>query len=129
MNLESFSHGYGQCAFHIVLIPYKRRKVFHQQTMKERMERIFRKIAEMKNFTIHTMRIRDDHVHIFPSFPPRYSLSEVFQILKGLSAYLLFQELPGLREHLGKRLWSKGKFFRSVSSVTSEAVEYYINNQ
>ena len=28
MGLESFSHGYGQCAFHIVLVPKYRHKLF-----------------------------------------------------------------------------------------------------
>jgi putative transposase len=60
---------------------------------------------------------------------PTLSLSKLFQILKGLSSYMLFKELPDLREHLEGRLWSRGKFFRSIGSVTDEAVKYYIEHQ
>ena len=127
MELASFSHAYGQCAYHIVLVPYRRRKVF--TNLAGRMETIFQSIAHRYNLTIHALKVKPDHVHLFVSIPPTLSLSKLFQILKGLSSYMLFKELPGLRRNLEGRLWSAGKFFRSIGSVTDEAVQYYIENQ
>ena len=128
MNLVSFSHGSGQCDYHVILIPYKRRKIFAVPGLKDRIEKIFLDIANKYNLVFHTLKVKPDHVHIFTSLPISMSLSQLFQILKGLSSYLFFKDRPKMREFYGK-LWSKGKFFRSVGSVTDEAVKYYIENQ
>jgi putative transposase len=128
MNLVSFSHGCGQCDYHVILIPYKRRKIFAVPGLKDRIEKIFLDIANRYKLVFHTLKVKPDHVHIFTSLPISMSLSQLFQILKGLSSYLFFKDRPKMREFYGK-LWSKGKFFRSVGSVTDEAVKYYIENQ
>jgi putative transposase len=128
MNLISFSHSYGQCAYHIILVPYKRRKIFNVPGLKDRIEKIFHLISDRYKLTFHALKVNPDHVHIFTSLPLDMSLSKLFQILKGLSSYLFFKDRPKMRQFYGK-LWSKGKFFRSVGSVTDEAVKYYIENQ
>lgn len=127
MELASFSHSYGQCAYHIVLVPYRRRKVF--TNLANRVEAIFQSIAHRYKLTLHALKVNSDHVHLFVSVPPTLSLSKLFQVLKGLSSYILFRELPGLRRNLEGRLWSRGKFFRSIGSVTDDAIRYYIENQ
>lgn len=129
MNLNSFSHSYGQLAYHIVLVPYKRRKIFGIPGLKERIEKIFNSIADKYKFVLHALKVNRDHVHVFISFLPTISLSKIFQILKGLSSYMFFKDKPNLRRHLGGRLWSKGKFFRSVGSVSADAIRHYIENQ
>ncbi|MCK4444260.1 MAG: transposase [Thermoplasmata archaeon] len=48
-------------------------------------------------------------------------------ILKGKTAYELFRVFPELRVMFRKgHLWSRGKFFRSVGSVTADVIEHYI---
>ena len=40
---------------------------------------------------------------------------------------MLFEHFPWLRRYFRKgRLWSPGKFFRSVGAVTDEAIKWYI---
>jgi putative transposase len=78
---------------------------------------------------LHALKVNADHVHIFVGVPPALSLSFAAMILKGLSSHMFFEQMPKMREHLGGRLWSRGKFFRSVGSVTDEAVRYYIEHQ
>ena len=127
-NLTSFSHSYGQSIYHIVLIPYKRRKIFNIPGLKKRMENIFQEIFQRHNINVHVLRVMADHVHIFLDMPGKMSLDRLFQVLKGLSSYMFFKDRPEMREHF-KKLWSAGKFFRTVGSVTASAVEYYIKNQ
>ncbi len=93
------------------------------------MEDIFRAIACKYKLTLYALKVNADHVHIFVGVSPTLSLSRLFQTLKGVSSRELFRQMPKLREHLGGRLWSKGKYFRSVGSVTDEAVRYYIEHQ
>jgi len=45
MDLKSFSHGYGQCAFHIVLVPKYRHKLFVPFEIKNYCEKALRETA------------------------------------------------------------------------------------
>ena len=45
MALEPSSHGYGQCAYHIVLVPRYRHRVFLDARIKKRCEELLRKKA------------------------------------------------------------------------------------
>ncbi len=74
-----------------------------------------------------------DHIHLFVSIPPKFSVSETVHQFKGYSARKIFLEFPWLKQYgvgekrfWGGHLWSLGYFFRSVGSTTDEAVEFYI---
>jgi len=68
-----------------------------------------------------------DHIHLFVGFKPSFSVSEVEQRFKGISARRLFEMFPQLRKRLWKgHLWSRGKFVRSVGNVTADTIKHYI---
>ena len=50
------------------------------------VKEIFKEIAEQIGFEIDTMEVMEEHVDIFLSFPPRYSISRVVGILKSISS-------------------------------------------
>ena len=55
------------------------------------------------------------------------SVAKALNLLKGYSAYMIFKHHPWLRRHFRTgHFWSPGKFFRSVGSVTDDAVRHYI---
>ena len=56
---------------------------------------LFADIAEQYDITIEEMEVSPDHVHIFCSFPPRYSIAQVVTRFKSLSARAIFREFPG----------------------------------
>ena len=64
------------------------------------VEECFKEIAICNEFEIEAMEIAEDHVHIFLGFPPRYSISQVVQRLKGASARRIFQILPEVKKEL-----------------------------
>ena len=80
------------------------------------------------------MEVSVDHVHIFCSFPPRYSprppraISQVVGRLKNLSARAVFKEFPWVkRKRWGGELWEDGYFARTVGDkVTAEVIRQYI---
>jgi putative transposase len=125
-ELTSFSHGYGQLMGHIVLVPYRRKKIFKRDDIKFCAENIFKAISRKYEFEIIEMRILEDHVHFFLSMKPSHNVSTVIQCLKGISAKHLREMYPELKAYSSKHLWSAGKFFRSVGAVTADTVEYYI---
>ncbi len=124
-ELTSFSHGYGQLMGHIVLIPYRRKKIFKRNDIKFCAENIFKAIASKYKFEIIEMQVMEDHAHFFVSIKPNQDISTLIQYLKGISSKHLREMYPELKAY-GNKLWSAGKFFRSVGAVTADTVEYYI---
>lgn len=126
MELSSFSHGYGQIAYHIVLVPKYRYRIFYNKRVKKGCESILNNICIEKSYKIHAMEVVEDHVHLFLEFNPSTSLSEVVQHLKGGSSYRLFKLYPELRKkYWGGSLWSCGKFYRSIGNVTADTFKQY----
>ena len=96
--------------------------------MREKAEQVFREIAENHEFEIDTMEVAQDHVHLFISFPPRYSISRVVGMLKSISASVIFREHPEVKKQLwGGEFWEDGYFARTVGDkVTAEVIRKYI---
>jgi len=94
----------------------------------KRLKVVFQEIAERYEFEIDTMEVKDDHVHLFLSAPPRYSPARVVQVIKSISAKRVFKEFPEVKKQLwGGEFWSDGYFVRSVGDkVTSDLIRRYI---
>lgn len=116
--------------YHLVWVPKYRRMVLRGRVA-ERLKEIFAGIAARYEFEIDTQEVMDDHVHVFLSAPPRYAPAEVVQILKSVSARLIFQEFPEVKRVLwGGELWNDGYFVRSVGDqVTAAVIRKYIQHQ
>ncbi|MDI6806833.1 MAG: IS200/IS605 family transposase [Candidatus Aenigmarchaeota archaeon] len=126
MELQSFSHSYGQLAYHVVLVTKYRRQVLSKDKH-DVVKLIFNEIAIKHAMKLHAIEVLEEHVHIFITIPPTLCLSKAMQLLKGISSRILFKAFPEIKQKLwGGHLWSKGKFFRSVGSVTAEAIQHYI---
>jgi putative transposase len=70
--------------------------------------------------------VAEDHVHLFPSFPPRCSIGEVVRTLKSISARELFRQYPSTKKRLRKgELWEDGYLARTGGdTVTSDMIEH-----
>jgi putative transposase len=127
LELRSFSHGYGQITYNIVLVPKYRYKIFYERQVKKDCELVINDICKENGYKIHAMEIVEDHVHLFLEFHPSTPLSRVVQFLKGGSSYRMFKLHPELKKsYWGGSLWSSGKFFRSVGNVTADTIKRYI---
>ena len=74
------------------------------------------------------MEVAEDHIHIFLSFPPRYSIARVVGMLKSISAGVIFKEHPEVKKELwGGEFWEDGYFARTVGDrVTADTIRKYI---
>jgi putative transposase len=124
------SHAVYDLKYHLVWVP-KYRKMILQGSLAKRIREVFAEIAERYEFEIDTMEVKEDHVHLFLSAPPRYSPAGVVQIIKSISAKAVFKEFPEIKKQLwGGEFWSDGYFVRSVGDkVTSEVIRRYIKYQ
>lgn len=76
------------------------------------------------------MEVMNDHVHIFLSAPPKYSLAKIVEVLKSISSKVAFEEFPWLRKHLWVgEFWSDGYFVRTMGDkVTSELSIFIVSD-
>jgi putative transposase len=114
MPTRRTSHAVYDAKYHLVWAP-KYRKWVLRGDIRERVKELFVEIAGRHDIEIDTMEVASDHVHLFVSFPPRLSISEVVGKLKAISAKVLFEEFPELeRELYGGEFWEDGYFARTV---------------
>ena len=72
------------------------------EEIRPRVRELFLEIASRLAFEIDRCEVGEDHVHIFMSFPPRYSVARVVGIIKSISGSKIFKEFPKVKE----RLWA-----------------------
>jgi putative transposase len=128
--IKRTSHAVYDLKYHMVWVP-KYRKMILKGDLAKMIKEVFAEIAERYEFEIDTMEVKDDHVHLFLSAPPRYSPAGIVQIIKSISAKRVFKQFPEVKKQLwGGELWSGGYFVRSVGDkVTSEVIRRYIRYQ
>jgi REP element-mobilizing transposase RayT len=95
-----------------------------QGESQQRVRELFADIAEQYDITIEEMEVCLDHVHIFGSFPPRYSIAQVVTRFKSLRARAIFRECPRIKRRLwGGELGEDGYCARTVGDkVTAEVI-------
>jgi putative transposase len=130
VGIKRTKHAVYDLKYHLVWIP-KYRKGIMGGEVSEYLKGTFQRIAEEYEFSIDTMEVVEDHVHIFVEVPPRYAPSQVVQIFKSVSAREIFKKFPKLKKQLwAGEFWSDGYFVRSVGDkVTADIVRKYIEYQ
>ena len=113
--------------YHLVWAP-KYREWILQGAIRQRVKELFQQIAQHHGFEIEEPEVDKDHVHIFISFPPKYSIAKVVAIFKAVSAREIREEFPKVKKQLwGGEFWEDGYFVRTVGDkVTSEVIKKYI---
>jgi len=126
VSFVSGNRSVGLNQFHFEWCPKYRHDVLNGEIQRFAEESLIR-TAKLYKIIIHSMHVGADHVHLFVSLPFDMSVSLAFQLLKGRSAYELFQAFPLLRQIFRKgHLWSPGKFCRSISNVKATTIRNYI---
>jgi len=62
------------------------------------IEQTLRMLCEWRSIEILEMNVKEDHIHMILSIPPRLSISEVMGMLKGKTAIKLFKSFPTLKK-------------------------------
>lgn len=115
--------------YHLVWVTKYRYKVLRGE-IGLRARELIRQICVAKEIVIIKGHIGPDHVHLFVSAPPRMSVSQIMQYLKGKSSYRLQQEYPTLKKrYWGQHIWARGYFCASSGTITDEMIKAYIEQQ
>ena len=113
--------------YHPVWMP-KYHKWILREEIRDAARELFEEILGARDCEIEEMEIASDHVHIFTSMPPRYSIGQMVRVLKAASAKGIFRRFPEVKRELwGGEFWEDGYFARTVGDrVTSETIKRYI---
>ena len=129
MALRRGSHSVYDTQYHLVWAPKYRKKIL-TGVVGERMRELLFEIGEAYQIEIEELEVSVDHVHIFCSFAPKWSITQVVTRFKSLSARAIFREHPQVKRQLwGGEFWEDGYFARTVGDkVTAEMIKRYIQN-
>jgi len=129
MSYTSSSHSRWDCKYHLVFVPYQRRKVLYGKVRKY-LGRVFHDLAKQRGSKIIEGHMVQDHVHMLIEIPPRYSLSEVVGYIKGKSAIAVAREFGGRKKNFtGEKLWARGYAISTVGYDELQIKEYVKNQE
>ena len=124
-RLYRLSHSIYCCRYHLVWTPKYRGRVLASKYIKLEFARIFKLIAGWKGFVIHEFHICDDHIHIYLTIPPKYSVAYAISILKGKSSAWIKKKNKRIPQGT---FWCRG-YFVSTIGISEIAIRKYIQNQ
>ena len=130
MGIRRSKHAVYDLKYHLVWVPKYRVNILGGE-VGQYLKEVFQRIAEEYEFWIDTMEVMEDHVHIFVEAPPRYSPSQLVQMLKSISAREIFKKFPKVKKQMWSgMIWNDGYFVRSVGDeVTADIIRKYIKYQ
>jgi len=119
------SHVVYRCEYHFVWVPKYRYKILIQE-VREKLKEILTELCEWLEVMMIEGAIREDHVHLYLSVPPKHSPAHVMKILKGKSAEYLRKEFPELsKKYWGMHIWARG-YCVSTVGINEETIRQYI---
>ena len=76
------------------------------------------------------LEVLKEHVHLIVDCPRTLSVAMLMQIIKGLSAYIIFRICPNLRKrYTNGHFWSEGYFCEGCGSDFEKAFTYVKNQK
>ena len=86
-------------------------------------------MCEYKGIEIVQAECCPDHVHMLIKIPPKYSVSQIMEYLKGKSSIMIFDRHANLKYRYGNRkFWCTGYYVSTVGK-NEKAIKEYIKNQ
>ena len=101
---------YDTTRYHLVWAP-KYRKWILDGEVRETAKELFKEILAARDCEVIEMEIAGDHVHIFASIPPRYSVGEMVRVVKSGKCEGNFQKASkGKEGTVGRRILGRRIF-------------------
>jgi len=117
--------------YHLVVVLKYRKNILKEEKYISYFCNVVNGIADRYEFEIEEIGCDGNHVHILVGCPPRYSPSKVMQIVKSISARMMFKRFPEIKKLLwGGELWSDGGFVGTIGQTAGlENLKRYVKNQ
>ena len=120
------SHSTHDLKVHLVWCTKYRHKAL-QQDVACRIRDLLRQICEANDIQIVKGHVSKDHIHLYVSYPPKLSVSEMIKRLKGRSSKMIQAEFPELgAKFWGRHFWGIGYAAFSSGTVTDQTIQEYL---
>ncbi len=92
-----------------------------------RIRDLLRQICEANDIQIVKGHVSKDRIHLYVSYPPKLSVSEMIKRLKGRSSKMIQAEFPELgAKFWGRHFWGIGYAAFSSGTVTDQTIQEYL---
>jgi len=117
--------------YHFVFVVKYRKDLFFNDAYGQTFKDVCAGLEERYLMKFETIGFDGDHVHFLLQSVPKYSPSQVFRIVKSITAIKLFEAHPDIKKTLlGGEFWSDGGYVSTVGEgVNGDVVRAYIKNQ
>ena len=124
------AHCVYKCQYHIVWIPRYRYRVLTNgvdKYLEIKLDEIRKRYPEIEYIE---RKIQPDHIHLVVSFPPKYSIARVVQILKQNTSRELKEKFDFLKQRYygAGGIWSVG-YFVSTVGLDENMIRNYVRYQ
>lgn len=120
-------HSVSDLKIHLVCVTKYRRHILTAQSL-GLIEKSFQEVATKMDFQVLEFNGEADYIHALIEFPPKLSVSQMVNALKGVSSRRYGQ--AGYPKPYGKdALWSPSYFAVSVGGAPIEILKQYIKEQ
>jgi len=125
--LRKERHSVTDLKIHLVCVTKYRRPVLTSESL-ALIEKSFKEVAAKMDFQIQEFNGEAGHIHSIVEFPPKLSISQIVNALKGVSSRRYGQ--AGYPKPYGKdALWSPSYFASSIGGAPLEVLKKYIQDQ
>jgi len=126
-HLRKERHSVSDLKIHLVCVAKYRRDIFTVESLAV-IEQSFNDVSKQMGFQIVEFNGEADHIHTLIEYPPKLSISQIVNALKGVSSRRYGQ--AGYPKSDGKdALWSPSYFVSSVAGAPLEVLKRYIRQQ
>ena len=118
-------HSVSDIKVHLICVTKYRKPVFTDAGLNI-VEASFRSVAEKMNFVVLEFNGEANHVHALIEYPPKLSISQIANAVKGVSSRRYGQ--AGHKKPHPESLWSPSYFAVSVGGAPIEVLKKYIQD-
>ena len=124
------SHNVTVLLYHLVF-PAKYRRAIFDASVDKVLKDVCLEIEQRYQVKFLEIGTDKNHVHFLVQAVPRYSVTKVVTIIKGLTAKEIFRRTPQVKEHLwGGELWTDGYYASTVGKHGNETMRgKYVKQQ
>ena len=129
-KLYRSAHSVYSLHYQLVVVIKYRRKALYDEVIREKLKQIIWGLTDELGIKILAQEPAEDHLHILFTATPTTNLSNVVNVIKGVTARRLRQEFPQTKEFLwGDSFWSNSYFIASTGQVSLDVLMQYVESQ
>jgi len=115
----------------MVFVVKYRKKMLMTNIPIDYMKDLLYEIGERYHFEFDAIGMEPEHFHIVICASPKYSPSRVMQIIKSITARMIFKEFPEIKKQLwGGQFWHDGGHIDTVSEYGGlDVIKKYVELQ